>query len=305
MKSTETKQHHRLDHAPFLVKPGRKVRIADFDPSYTAGFKNKAEAREALLEDVSALAAAQELLWASSKYAVLIIFQAMDAAGKDGTIKHVMSGVNPQGCNVYSFKAPSDEERQHHFLWRPVRFLPARGRIAIFNRSYFEEVLVVRVHPEFLEQQWVATPLRKAADAKFWNDRFDQINSFERGIVAGGTLILKFFLHVSRDEQRRRFIDRLTDEDKQWKFSPADAHERSFWNDYMRAYEEMLTATSTEYAPWYVVPADHKYFSRACVADIIGSRIQELGLECPKVNKQQLAGLNEALQKLQAEGEIA
>jgi len=291
-------QHHRLDHAPFLVKPGARVRVKELDAGYTAGFKDKDEAHEALLEDVSVLSAAQELLWASGKHAVLIVFQAMDAAGKDGTIKHVMSGVNPQGCDVHGFKAPSDEERQHHFLWRPVRFLPARGRISIFNRSYYEEVLVVRVHPELLERQWLLHDSRDGADSKIWKSRFEQINAFERTIVTGGTCILKFFLNVSREAQRKRFVDRLTDKEKQWKFSPADYQERAHWDAYMRAYEKMLSATSTEWAPWYVIPADHKWFMRACVADIIASTIHAMDLRYPEVDEKKLAELGEILQAL-------
>ena len=292
---------HQLDHSRFLVKPGARVRMKDFDPAYTADIKDKEEARKALLEDVTALAAAQELLWASGKHAVLIIFQGLDAAGKDGTIKHVMSGVNPQGCSVYSFKAPSDEERQHHFLWRPVRFLPARGRLAIFNRSYYEEVLVVRVHPELLERQWVAPGLREGADSEIWKTRYEEINSFERALTDGGTRVLKFFLNVSADEQRKRFIDRLTDREKQWKFMSADYHERAHWKEYMHAYEEMLGATSTEWAPWYAIPADRKWFMRACVADIIAARIHALDPRFPEVKKEQLAELGEILEKLKAE----
>jgi len=292
---------HRLEHSHFLVKPGTRMRIKDFDPGFTADFKNKDEAGKALLEDVTALAKAQELLWADGQHAVLIIFQAMDAAGKDGTIKHVMSGVNPQGCAVYSFKAPSEEERQHPFLWRPVRFLPARGRIAIFNRSYYEEVLVVRVHPEFLEQQWLSRGRRGAADSKFWKARYDEINAFEKVQIESGMTILKFFLNVSPNEQRERFIDRLTDRQKQWKFAPADFRERVHWDEYMHAYEEMLEATSTEEAPWYVVPADHKWFMRACVADIIAARIHKLDLRFPEVREDQLAELDEVLGKLKSE----
>lgn len=295
------KQHHRLDHEPFLVKPGSKVRLKDFDPAYTAGFHDKDEAREALLDDVSTLSSMQELLWASGEFAVLIILQALDAAGKDGTIKHVMTGVNPQGCSVTSFKAPSETERKHHFLWRPVRHLPPRGQIAIFNRSYYEEVLVVRVHQGFLDQQWVWPPLKKGPDDAFWRNRFEQINHFERELVATGTRILKFFLHVSSDEQRNRFIERLTDKEKLWKFSPADYKERGHWDDYQRAYEEMLSATSTEAAPWYVIPADRKWFTRACVADIIASRMQELDMKFPSVGKDKVAEYAELRDKLLAE----
>jgi PPK2 family polyphosphate:nucleotide phosphotransferase len=300
MKNTDSK-HHRLNHACFRIKPGTKARIEDFDPAYTGGFKDKDEAHTALLEDVTALSAAQELLWATGSHAVLIIFQAMDAAGKDGTIKHVMSGVNPQGCSVTSFKAPSDEERQHPFLWRPTRFLPGGGRIAIFNRSYYEEVLVVRVHPEFLESQWLPPGARREPNDALWKTRFDEINAFEEALVEGGTLVLKFFLNVSRQEQRERFLARLTDKAKQWKFSPADFRERARWDEYMRAYEEMLSATSTKEAPWYVIPADHKWFMRAAVADVITAKIQELDLRFPKVKKETLTEFSGILERLNSE----
>jgi PPK2 family polyphosphate:nucleotide phosphotransferase len=283
------KQHHRLDHKPFLVGPGKKIKMSDFDPGDTAGFRGKDEAHEALLDDVSTLSSMQELLWASGEFAVLIILQALDAAGKDGTIKHVMSGVNPQGCSVVSFKAPSLEEQKHHFLWRPVRHLPPRGHIAIFNRSYYEEVLIVRVHPVFLDKQWVSPPLKGKPGGGLWRGRFGEINRFEEELVGTGTQVLKFFLHVSREEQQKRFIDRLTDEQKLWKFSPEDYEERAHWDEYMRAYEEMLGATSTKHAPWYVIPADHKWFTRACVADIIASRMQELDMAYPGVSRDRLA----------------
>lgn len=295
------KEHHRLDHAPFLVKPGTKVRIDDFDPGYTAGFRDKDEAREALLDDVSALSSMQELLWASGQYAVLVILQAMDAAGKDGTIKHVMTGINPQGCSVVSFKAPSETERKHPFLWRPVLHLPPRGHIAIFNRSYYEEVLVVRVHPAFLEPQWISPPLNGKLDTKFWKDRFEQINRFESELVASGTRILKIFLNVSRVEQRKRFLERLTNKEKLWKFAPQDYKESALWDEYMRAYEEMLAATSTDSAPWYIVPADNKWFTRACVADIIASRLQELEMAYPVVSPDRIAEFTEIQKKLLAD----
>ena len=253
MAARTAKAHHRLDHAPFLVKPGGQVHLKEFDPAYTGGFRGKDEAREALLDDVSTLASMQELLWASGQYAVLVILQALDAAGKDGTIKHVMTGVNPQGCRVVPFKAPSETERKHPFLWRPVSHLPPRGHITIFNRSYYEEVLVVRVHPAFLRSQWISPPLNSDPDTQFWKSRFEEINRFEAELVRTGTLIFKFFLHVSRDEQRKRFIERLTNEEKLWKFSPEDYKEAAYWDDYMRAYEAMLGATSTKSAPWYVI----------------------------------------------------
>ncbi len=300
-RETAISRRHRFDHDRFIVPPGRKTRLKEYDPAYTAGLKSKAQAQQALAEDVSALAAAQELLWASAQNSVLIIFQGLDAAGKDGTIKHVMSGVNPQGCAVYSFKAPTEEERLHHFLWRPGRFLPARGRIAIFNRSYYEEVLVVRVHPEWLAQQWLPAEQRNGKKnlAQIWAARYDAINNFERVLTRGGNCIIKCFLHVSRAEQRRRFLDRLTDPGKYWKFSAADFQERQFWDGYVAAYEAMLSATSTASAPWYIIPADHKWFMRAAIADIIAARINALDLRFPTVGKakrQELAQIRRALE---------
>lgn len=296
-------EKHRLDHAPFLVKPGKPVKLADYDPGYTAGIANKKEAKEALLEDVTELAAAQELIWASGQYAVLIIFQALDAAGKDGTIKHVMSGVNPQGVDVTSFRAPTDEERQHHFLMRPMRKLPGHGRIAIFNRSYYEEVLVVRVHPHFLYSQWRPQRLHNASLDEVWRTRYQEINEFETTVARADTLVLKFFLNVSKEEQRQRFLDRLNDPAKQWKFAVGDFHERQHWDAYQQAYQEMLQATSTETAPWYVIPADHKWFMRACVADIITARIQELHLAYPVVSEEKLGELTAVKQQVEAEAE--
>lgn len=294
-------EKHYLDHIPFLAPPGQKIRLADYDPAYTAGFKNKKEAKDALLEDVSSLATAQELIWANSQYAMLIIFQALDAAGKDGTIKHVMSGVNPQGVDVTSFKAPTEEERKHHFLVRPLRKLPAHGRIAIFNRSYYEEVLVVRVHPHFLEKQWQPERLQNATPDKIWQARYEEINDFERTLRAQDTLVLKFFLHVSKEEQRQRFLERLNNPEKQWKFSANDYHERGYWHDYEHAYQEMLCATSTEHAPWYVIPADHKWFMRACVADIITAQIDRLNLAWPTVSEEKRQELEVLKREIEAE----
>jgi PPK2 family polyphosphate:nucleotide phosphotransferase len=295
--------HHRLDHAPFTVSPGTRIRLKDFDPAFTAGFRDKRAAEEALLEDVSQLKSAQDVLWANKDYAVIIIFQALDAAGKDGTIEHVMSGVNPQGVIVHSFKAPSEEERMRHFLWRPMRALPACGAIAIFNRSYYEEVLVVRVHPEFLEKQWLPQQVRDKGVDALWPLRYREINAFEQALTAQNVIFLKFFLNVSREEQRKRFLKRLDDPEKNWKFSANDVRERRFWNDYQRAYEEMLSATSTTHAPWYVIPADKKWFTRACVADIISHRIESLGLTYPKLGEKALAALADGRQELISETE--
>lgn len=292
---------HRIDHTPFLVPPGSRVHLADYDPGATAGIRSKKEARKALLEDVTYLAEMQRLLWASDQYAVLIIFQALDAAGKDGAIRHVMSGVNPQGVDVYSFKAPTDEERLRPFLWRPARVMPARGRIAIFNRSYYEEVLVVRVHPEWLEQQWLPPEYRDGNLDGLWQRRFDEINAFEQQMIENGIVVIKFFLNVSRKEQRKRFLDRLNDPQKHWKFSASDIAERRYWDEYMHAYGEMLSHTSTEAAPWYIIPADHKWFTRACVADIIASRIEELDLSWPTISETERAALDEARRELAAE----
>jgi len=293
---------HRLDHRPFLVPPGKKIRLKDYATDHTGHFNHKDDGKEALREDVSALAEMQNVLWASKEYAVIVILQALDAAGKDGTIKHVMSGVNPQGVFVQAFKAPSADELLHHFLWRPTRALPARGEIAIFNRSYYEEVLVVRVHPEFLDAQWIPPELRKD-HKRLWKTRYDEINEFEQILKrSNNTIVLKFFLNLSKKEQRKRFLERLDNSEKNWKFSANDLHERGFWDNYQAAYEEMLNATSTEESPWYVIPADKKWFSRACVADIITSRINELDLKYPTVPASEKALLAEAKKKLEAEG---
>lgn len=290
---------HVLDHRPFLIKPGTRVKLKKYDTGSIGPFKNREKAEAALAEDVQTLTEAQELLFASDSYSILLVFQAMDAAGKDGAIKHVMSGVNPQGCQVYSFKQPSSEELDHNFLWRYTKGLPERGRIGIFNRSYYEEVLVVRVHPEILAAQRI--PAREKGDA-VWRTRFEDINTFERHLVRNGTVILKFFLNVSKEEQRQRFLARLAEEEKHWKFSGSDVRERSFWDDYMLAYEAMLTATSTDYAPWYIVPADKKWFARACVADIVAAQIERLNLKLPGVTPEKRKELLEFQKKLEAEG---
>jgi PPK2 family polyphosphate:nucleotide phosphotransferase len=266
------------------VPPGKKFRLKDHDTGWaqTREMKElgKAEIKEraqAILDrNLQDLAEAQQLLYADDRYAVLIVLQAMDAAGKDGTIKHVMSGVNPQGCQVFSFKKPSPEELDHNFLWRCMVRLPERGRIGIFNRSYYEDVLVVKVHPEILAQQKLPPGKRNPA---FWEARYDDVNNFERHLVRNGTIILKFFLNVSREEQRQRFLERLENAEKHWKFSPADLAERAFWDQYIEAYEDAIGATSTDWAPWYVVPADHKWITRAVVADILTTTIRSLDLD--------------------------
>lgn len=287
----------------FRVVPGKRVKLADYDPGW-AGDKRlpkserKDYAKRVLTQDVTRLAQAQELLYASDTHAILLIFQAMDAAGKDGTIKHVMSGINPQGCQVYSFKKPSAEELDHDFLWRCAKVLPERGRIGIFNRSYYEEVLVVKVHPEFLKTAQL--PIHKF-DKHFWQDRYESINNFERHLTRNGTTVIKFFLHVSKKEQRNRFLERIEEPQKHWKFSIADMAERAHWNDYMRAYEEALTATSTKWAPWHIIPADNKWVTRASVAAIIANTIESLDLRYPKVTADGLKRIAAAKVQLEKE----
>jgi PPK2 family polyphosphate:nucleotide phosphotransferase len=285
----------------FLISPGEKVKLKDHDPTWEGDKKipkekRKEFAQELLRGDVEELAEAQELLYAADTWSVLLIFQAMDAAGKDSTIRHVMSGVNPQGCQVYSFKHPSHEELDHNFLWRCMKALPERGRIGIFNRSYYEEVLIVKVHPDLVAAQRL--PGGKV-NKDFWQARYDDINAFERHLARNGTLILKFFLNVSKKEQKQRFLDRLNEPDKLWKFNLGDVKERRLWDEYMDAYEEMLRETSTKWAPWYVVPADHKWVTRAVVARIVALKIKSLKLEYPKVSKEQMGEIEEARRELE------
>jgi len=289
----------------FRVESGKKIRLKDFDPSWSGGDGDmpKAERKELaakiLTEDVSALAEAQEKLYADDCWSLLVIFQAMDAAGKDSTIKHVMSGINPQGCQVYSFKHPSSEELDHDFLWRCARCLPERGRIGIFNRSYYEEVLIARVHPEIIKSQRL--PNADPDDKKFWERRYESINNFERHLARNGTAIVKFFLYVSKDEQRKRFLERINNPAKHWKFSASDLSERERWDDYMDAYEKCLEETSTKRAPWYVIPADHKWVSRTLVAAILTDTIHSLDLKWPKVTDEQKRQIAEAKKILEAE----
>ncbi len=266
----------------YRIESGRKFSLADIEPADTWKLKSKDHAQQWLEEGVARLSELQDLLYAQSQWSLLLIFQAMDAAGKDGTIKHVMSGVNPQGCQVFSFKAPSDEDLNHDFLWRTTRCLPERGRIGIFNRSYYEEVLVVRVHPEWLWRQKLPPAL---VTKKIWEERFESINCLERHLARNGVVILKFFLHLSKKEQRNRFLSRLEDPAKHWKFSAADMRERQCWNDYQRAYEDMIRQTASPHAPWHVVPADHKWFSRLVVAEAIVDALESLNLAYPKVDK--------------------
>lgn len=276
-----------------LAKPGKKHLVSDFDSSFT-GDLSKQDAKEQLAKDIEKLSELQSMLYAQDRYSILIIFQAMDAAGKDGTIKHVMSGINPQGCQVYSFKQPSAEELDHDYLWRINRSLPERGRIGIFNRSHYEDVLIAKVHPEIiLSNKLPSVETINDIDPDFWKRRYRQINDFERYLTENGTIVLKFFLNVSKAEQKNRFMERLDDASKNWKFSSADIKERQFWEDYMNAYADVLTETSTELAPWYVIPADNKWFMRYAVGRIICDRMQQLDLHYPKLSKEGLEKLEE------------
>lgn len=274
---------------PFRVTDDR-FRLKDIDPADTLEFtaEDKPRSKEALAMGVALLEELQDMLYAQDRWAVLLIFQAMDAAGKDGTIKHVMSGVNPQGCQVYSFKAPSAEDLDHDFLWRCMKCLPERGRIGIFNRSYYEETLVVRVHRDFLEKQRLPPEL---VTKDIWKERFQDIRSFERYLTRNGVVVRKFFLHVSNKEQKKRFLDRIEEPEKNWKFSANDANEREYWDDYMEAYEETIRNTATKAAPWYVVPADNKWFTRIVVAAAIIETLDALDLRYPKVSKEKVAEL--------------
>jgi PPK2 family polyphosphate:nucleotide phosphotransferase len=287
----------------FRVKQGKKFRLADHDPAWAGDeeipeAKRKAWSKQILKESREQLATTQELLYSADSWSMLVIFQAMDAAGKDGAIKHVMSGVNPQGVEVTSFKHPSAEELDHTFLWRCMKQLPERGRIGIFNRSYYEEVLIVRVHPHLLSAQRIPNVV---PDRKTWEDRFDDINAFERHLARNGTAIVKFFLNISRKEQRKRFLDRIDEPDKHWKFSASDVAERQHWDDYMQAYEAAIAATSTDHAPWYVIPADRKWVSRAAVAAVLAGTIQSLGLEWPAVGDAKQQQIADARRRLAAE----
>ena len=287
-----------MNHSHFMVPPGKKTRLKDYDPGFTSHYKNKDEASAKLRRDIERLAKYQDVLYAQNTYALLVILQAMDTAGKDGTIQHVMSGVNPQGTQVHSFKAPSAEELDHDFLWRSMKALPQRGEIGIFNRSYYEEVLVVRVHPEILDLQ----RLPPGAKGKgIWKHRYDEINTFEKYLVRNGIVVLKFFLNLSKGEQKRRLFARINTPEKNWKYSLADVKERSFWDDYMNAYEDTLNNTSTEHAPWYIIPADNKWFTRTVVADVIIEKLKSLKLSYPVVSKEQRQHLLEAKRLLENE----
>jgi PPK2 family polyphosphate:nucleotide phosphotransferase len=299
MKTKEVIKRARKFAAPFRITNGDKFRLKDVDPDDTLGLKSedKPQAKEALANGVGVLAKLQDMLYAQDRWAVLLIFQAMDAAGKDGAIKHVMSGVNPQGCQVYSFKAPTSDDLDHDYLWRCIRCLPERGRIGIFNRSYYEETLIVRVHPEFLEKQKLPPEL---ITKRIWEDRFRDIRGFERYLASNGVALCKFFLHVSKKEQKARFLERLENPGKNWKFSGADMSERGFWDKYHEAYEDMIRNTATKHAPWYVVPADNKWFTRVVVAAAVIDTLASLDLAYPKVGMEQLKELAVAKRALLA-----
>jgi PPK2 family polyphosphate:nucleotide phosphotransferase len=300
MKLEDIIERARAFSRPYRITDGEKFSLEDIDPGDTAGLEaeDKPRAKEALQTGVEALAELQDMLYAQDRWAVLLIFQAMDAAGKDGAIKHVMSGVNPQGCQVASFKAPSAEDLDHDYLWRCMKHLPERGRIGIFNRSYYEEVLVVRVHEGILEKQKLPADL---ITKDIWKDRLRDIRCFERYLSGNGVLVRKFFLHVSRKEQKKRFLERIEDAEKNWKFSSADARERGHWKDYMKAYESAIRDTATKDAPWYVVPADNKWFTRVIVAAAIIDSLASLDLHYPKVDKAKLEELALAKESLLSE----
>jgi PPK2 family polyphosphate:nucleotide phosphotransferase len=298
MKTKRIIEAARLLSKPYRVSKGNKFRLKDFDPNDTGELKSedKPRAKEALQLGIEALANLQDVLYAQDRWSVLLIFQAMDAAGKDGTIKHVMSGVNPQGCQVYSFKSPSAEELDHDYLWRCFRCLPNRGQIGIFNRSYYEETLAVRVHPEFLASQKLPA---ECVTKDIWKERFQDIRSFERYLHRNGTIVRKFFLHVSKSEQKKRFMERLDRPEKNWKFSASDAKERGFWDKYMDAYEETIQETATDDCPWYVVPANNKWFTRVIVAAAVVDALSSLDLHYPKVGPEKLKELAAARKLLE------
>lgn len=281
----------------YLVKPNSRLDLNTIKTDETGSVKSKDEAVKLLQKNIEKMTELQDKLYAQDKYSLLLIFQAMDAAGKDSTIKHVMSGLNPQGTQVYSFKQPSKEEIDHGFLWRIQKVVPERGRIGIFNRSHYEEVLVVKVH-NFLKYQQLPSEL---IDDKIWERRYEQINDFEKYLYENGTIVLKFFLHVSNDEQKKRFLERIDDPSKNWKFSAADIEERKYWNDYQKAYTDAIEATSKKHAPWYVIPADKKWFSRLLVSEIIVESLKRLDLQYPKLSDEQLAELQKCKENLMKE----
>ncbi|MFM8572032.1 MAG: PPK2 family polyphosphate kinase [Pirellula sp.] len=277
---------HRFDPKKFRVKEGESLKLSKIATKAGSELEGKSQGIESLEKDLEQLQEAQERLFASGQRSLLVILQGMDTSGKDGIIRHVFRGLNPQGCRVIGFRAPNSEELGHHFLWRPMRFLPPKGLVSIFNRSYYEEVLVVRVHPKFLDAQNLM-PTKKLSD--LWKRRYEEIRMFEKTLVESGTSVLKFYLHISRDEQRKRLLERLETPEKHWKFNAGDLAERKLWKEYEQAFEEALAATSTKQAPWYVIPADDKWYARATVADLIASHLESLDLEYPTVSKEELA----------------
>ncbi len=290
-KPADLAKRYRVDH-------GKKFKLKKVDPGDTANLNKKKQGAAELAESVTALCELQEKLYAQSEWSLLLIFQAMDAAGKDGTIKHVLSGVNPQGCDVTGFRAPSERELKHDFLWRAALALPERGKIGVFNRSYYEEVLVVRVHPEYLEKQHLP---EKLVSKKIWDERFESINNFERHLTRSGTVVLKFFLHISLEEQKKRLLERLDDQEKNWKFEVADLAERKRWDNYMGAFEEMVQATATKDAPWFVVPADHKWFARLVVSSVVIETMRQLGLHVPELSGEEKLKLDAARKALESD----
>lgn len=285
----------KLNH--FIVPPGKRVRLADRDPGFTGQFKNEEAAQPIIKQSFETLARYQDMLLAQETHALLVIVQAMDGSAKDGTIKQVMSNVDPQGCEAYNFKEPSDEELKHDYLWRFVKHLPERGHITVFNRSYYEEVLVTRVHPKQLEQQKLPAETK---GKNIWKRRFDEINNFEQYLVNNGTLVLKFFLHISKEGQRQRLLERMSLPEKKWKFSVSDIEERGYWDDYMKAYEDALTNTSTKQAPWYIIPAEHRWFASAAVAEVVVATLKSLKLSYPTMSKEEKQEMMKAKGKLES-----
>ncbi|HLM00169.1 MAG TPA: polyphosphate kinase 2 family protein [Pyrinomonadaceae bacterium] len=288
-----------MKYEQFRIRAGEKLKLSKRATDSTGDYHDKAEAKLDLARNVERLAELQQVLYAQNKYALLIVLQAMDAGGKDGLIRHVLSGVNPQGVSVVSFKQPSSEELDHDFLWRISKNLPERGKIGVFNRSHYEDVLVVRVHPEIIRSQ--PLPDEVKTDKNFWEKRFEQIRNFEKHLVENGTHVLKFFLHLSKEEQKKQFFERIDTPEKNWKFVDSDLKERGFWDDYMRAYEAAIPATSTDYAPWYVLPADKKWFTRTAASAIIREKLEAMDLQYPTVSKEQIKRLQEARKILESE----
>lgn len=288
-----------MDINKFRVPEGENLNLADHSTDFTGDYTDKTEAEKDLKDNIKRLRKLQNVLYADDKHALLIIFQAMDAAGKDGAIKHVMSGVNPQGTQVFSFKKPSSEELDHGYLWRCMKATPEKGRIGIFNRSYYEDVLVVRVHPEILQFSQLPDDIK--TDPNIWRKRFEQIRNFEQYLTENGIAVLKFFLNVSKEEQKDRFLARIDTPEKNWKFSTADMNERGFWDDYQNAYKEAIQATSTEKSPWHILPADHKWFTRLAVSEVIAQRLESMDLKYPQVSEEHIQRLQEAKKILEGE----